>query len=91
MFEVYITVLTIIFILLVWHMFGGILLAFTTIENESCYEAFHPKGIYKHHKVNRFGCCMLCILHNLCCPLLSIIFWIYYLCAVGIVDFEEEE
>lgn len=49
----------------------------------SRFEFLDPRYIYKYNRVNYFGAAMVCLLYNLICPLMSIIYWFYKLCTVG--------
>lgn len=42
-----------------------------------------PQGVYKHFRVNYFGCFCVTLVFNLLCPVLSACYWFYKLCTVG--------
>ena len=70
-----------------WNLFGLIVLI--NWEGESRLGFSHiltPTGLYKHYKVNYFGCFWLTLIANLLCPLFTISFWFYKLCIVGRKD-----
>ena len=74
-------------ILFGWNLIGLIILI--TWEGESNIGFSHiltPTGLYKHYKINYFGCFWLILLANLLCPLFTIGFWFYKLCTIGRKD-----
>ena len=57
---------------------------------EALPKLFNPITIYKGHKVNYFGCCMLMIFYHAILAPFAVGYWIYmlgklfvWLCAVG--------
>lgn len=77
-------------ILLVWNISGFFLLVILWAESFSLWDDYcllHPYWIYKKFNVNYFGCGLLTMLVNLCCPFISVVYWswkfIYFICTVG--------
>lgn len=70
-----------LFIITTWNMVG-IVLAFLGIDSDG-FEYVNPVWIYKRYHVNYFGAALICIIHNLLCPIGSVCYWIYKLCTVG--------
>ena len=72
-----------------WQVVGGLFWLITAMKGKGAcstclgVEFVNPIWIYKHYKVNYFGCLMMTILYNLVCPMLSFCYWFYKLCTVG--------
>ena len=79
---------SIMYILFIWSGLGILLICCISptidygmsVEN---FEAFNPKWIYDNFSVNWFGCILLTLIVNLACPIGSIGYWFYKLCAIG--------
>lgn len=71
-----------IMILLVWSV-SGYLVACMFSSDQSVEDFLNPKCIYQNKSVNWLGCALLTLLHNALCPILTIGYWIYWLCTVG--------
>lgn len=78
----FIEIFSIIFF--IWHTFGFIILI--NWNSLSLSHILIPTELYKHYKVNYFGCFWLTLFVNLLCPLYTIGFWFYKLCTVGRKD-----
>ena len=46
-------------------------------------EVYNPIAVYKHYKVNYFGCFLLTLLFHIIFILPAPFFWIHKLCTVG--------
>ena len=68
----------------IWHIAGLIILI--NWDSLSLSRILIPTELYKHYKVNYFGCFWLTLFANLLCPLFTIGFWFYKLCTVGRKD-----
>ena len=68
-----------------WNIIGFIVLLLIPYSRDASdfKEMFSPKSIYENAEVNWFGCIVLTIFFNLLCPVLSGIYWFYWLCTVG--------
>lgn len=72
-----------------WQVVGGLFWLITAMKGKGAcskcmgVEFVNPIWIYKHYKVNYFGCLMMTILYNLVCPMISFCYWFYKLCTVG--------
>lgn len=74
-------------ILFAWNLFGFIILGNWVLEGPLDFShILTPTGLYKHYKINYFGCFLLTLLANLLCPLFTIGFWFYKLCTIGRKD-----
>lgn len=71
--------------LILWNLLGFIVLLIIpyTKEADDLGEIFNPKEIYDNTTVNIFGCIMLTILFNILCPVMTIGYWLWWLCTVG--------
>lgn len=46
-------------------------------------DLLNPVKVYKKFEVNWFGAILVSILNNLICPIVSIYYWICFICTVG--------
>ena len=73
-----------IYYLIAWSVVGGLILGLCgTLDKFSDFSFINPIKIYKTYKVNYFGAAIICIIHNLLCPIASIGYWFYKLCTFG--------
>ena len=79
-----IIIFNVIFYLMVWSLGGAIILGLCgTYDKFDDFSYVNPIKIYKNYKVNYFGAAIICIIHNLLCPIGSIGYWFYKLCTFG--------
>lgn len=81
-------IITLLWILLIWSIVGLIATIICKCSNNFIglsigLDYLNPIYIYKHVKVNWFGCIWLTLLVNLMCPPLTVAYWFYNLCIVG--------
>ena len=76
------------FALTLWQLFGFILLDIIHIASvrlNTCL--LNPRDVYNEFEVNYFGCGLIVLFANLCCPILSLVYWlckfIKFICTVG--------
>ena len=67
------------------YCFLTTVLTFLALTNEEWVwdEVYNPITIYKHYKVNYFGCLFLTLFFHITFPLPAPIFWFHKLCTVG--------
>lgn len=81
--------MTLIEILVFWHICGFVLLVCMAMfdgspTNEADgFEFCNPVWLYNQYRVNYFGAGFLALLLNLVCPVCSLGYWVYKLCIVG--------
>ena len=81
---------TIITILGVWNIVGGLMMTILTV-NLSCHgyaeNILSPIWIYDEWELNYFGVALVCIFFNLLCPVWTICVWgfklLKFICTVG--------
>ena len=79
-----IIIFNVVFCLMVWSLGGAIILGLCgTYDKFDDFSYVNPIKIYKSYKVNYFGAAIICIIHNLLCPIGSIGYWFYKLCTFG--------
>ena len=72
----------IIFYSIVWSLCGTLFLVIVGVLDEfDDFSYMNPIKIYKNYKVNYFGAAIICIIHNLLCPISSIGYWFYKICT----------
>ena len=70
-----------------WSLGGALILCISGIFTQfNDFSYVNPIKIYKTYRVNYFGAALICIIYNLLCPIGSIGYWIYKICAVGRKD-----
>lgn len=77
-------------VLCAWHAIGGLALLilwtkkFSPLDNNNILS---PVWIYNAWKLNYFGTGVVCLILNLLCPVLSILWWfcklVKFICTVG--------
>ena len=67
------------------YCFISVLLTILALTNYEWVwdEVYNPITIYKHYKVNYFGCFFLTLLFHIIFALPAPIFWLHKLCTVG--------
>ncbi len=74
----------IVSIFLTWNISGLIILInWSGRSSLSLSHILIPIKLYKHYKINYFGCFWVTLFVNLLCPLFTIGFWFYKLCTIG--------
>lgn len=75
--------------LMLWQIFGFILLVVIHVSSmrlDNCL-LLNPCEVYNEFKVNYFGCGLIVLFANLCCPLFSLLYWFCkfgkFICTIG--------
>ena len=75
--------------LMLWQLFGLVLLAIINVGSrrlDNCL-LLNPREVYNEFKVNYFGCGLIVLFANLCCPLFALLYWfckfMKFICTVG--------
>lgn len=70
-----------------WHFVGFVILSLlavtTSLGNVHGFPCFNPKWLHDKYPLNWFGAVLCAIGLNICCPIISICYWLYKLCTVG--------
>ena len=70
--------------MILWSVIGYLLLwSSNTQPSYADLEYVNPKWIWKHYRVNWFGCFWLIILFSLISPFGTLGYWFYKLCTIG--------
>ena len=77
----------IILIFICWNVFGLLTLVtiaeFTSLGKVHGFPCFNPIWLYRNYKLNWVGALLCALGLNLCCPIITIYYWLYKLCTVG--------
>lgn len=75
--------------LMLWQLFGFIFLVIihtASMRLDNCL-LLNPREVYNEFKVNCFGCGLIVLFANLCCPLFALLYWfcklMKFICTVG--------
>lgn len=72
--------------LLVINIISTIIFIFVILSDRNIDSSAHfvnPIVIYKIIKVNWFGAYFIAIIHNICCIIPAVCYWMYKICTVG--------
>jgi hypothetical protein len=74
-------IVSIVCICLLWIVINFAILFHMTPYEWGLY--INPYYVYKTRNINWIGCAILTLLGNALLPLVSVCYWIYFICTVG--------